>query len=343
FSPDTFSPDTFSPDTFSPDTFSPDTFSPDTFSHDPAAFSSAQTRSLIGVSAFEGTSGEGISLNTWNNSGDFYVRVRGRNGAFSLTAPFHVQVTLLTETCSEVNPITTAPTLTAVAGNYKTIILTDLTRMAAHMAGTVDEKNALQAKLVALAARPEVAGVIVDVSADARVAAANGQANAHPECPYAKNLVASSIKSIIDSYWSVNPLEYVVIVGGDNIIPFFRYPDQALLANEQNYVPPVKDSTASQASLKLGYVLSQDGYGARFDVSLKVNAFPLPGLAVGRLVETADEATTMLNAYLGTSNGVAPQPTSSLVTGYDFLEDAANAVQNELAAGLGVAATTDSL
>ena len=342
FSPDTFSPDTFSPDTFSPDTFSPDTFSPDTFSPDPAAFSSAQTRSLIGVSAFEGTSGEGISLNTWNNSGDFYVRVRGRNGVFSLTAPFHLQVIMLTGSCNAVSPALPATSLTAADGDYKTIILTDLARMA----GTVDEKNALQAKLAEFAnptLHPEVAGVIVDVGADARVAAANVQADAHPECPYAKNLVASSIKSIVDNYWSLNPLEYVVIIGGDNAIPFFRYPDQALLANEQNYVPPVKDSTSSQASLKLGYVLSQDGYGARFDVSLKVNAFPLPGLAVGRLVETADEATTMLNAYLGTSNGVAPQPTSSLVTGYDFLEDAANAVQNELAAGLGTTATTDSL
>ncbi|MEZ4611919.1 MAG: hypothetical protein R2838_17035 [Caldilineaceae bacterium] len=40
-------------DTFSPDTFSPDTFSPDTFSPDAAA--DAQTRSLIGISAFDST------------------------------------------------------------------------------------------------------------------------------------------------------------------------------------------------------------------------------------------------------------------------------------------------
>jgi hypothetical protein len=80
FSPDAFSPDAFSPDAFSPDAFSPDAFSPDAFSPDafsPDAFSSAQSRSLIGASAFNGTAGEGIRVNTWSNSSYFYVRVRG--------------------------------------------------------------------------------------------------------------------------------------------------------------------------------------------------------------------------------------------------------------------------
>ncbi len=339
FAPDNFSPDNFSPDNFSPDNFSPDNFSPDNFSPDPAAFSSAQTRSLIGVSAFEGANGEGLSRNTWNNSGNYYVRVRGRNGAFSLAAPFHLQVIMLTGSCGAVTPTPSLPAnpqfITPSAGNYKTVILADFSRMPS----TPD----LDSALAAFAARPEVAGVVVNVGNDDRVKALNTQADTKFDCPYAKNLVAGAIKDIVDGYWNLNPLEYVVIVGGDNAIPFFRYPDQALLANEQNYVPPVKDTTASQASLKLGYVLSQDGYGARFDVSVKVNDLPVPELAVGRLVETAVEATAMLDAYLGASNGVAPQPTSSLVTGYDFLEDAANAVQIEFAKGLETTATTDSL
>ncbi|MEZ4611918.1 MAG: hypothetical protein R2838_17030 [Caldilineaceae bacterium] len=53
------------------------------------------------------------------------------------------------------------------------------------------------------------------------------------------------------------------------------------------YVPPVRDNTASQASLKLGYVLGQDRYGAAYDISVKGNLFPFPDLPVGRLVETA--------------------------------------------------------
>ena len=65
----------------------------------------------------------------------------------------------------------------------------------------------------------------------------------------------------------------------------------------------------------------------------------MPDLAVGRLVETAAEATGMLDAYLSDSDGVFSS-SSSLVTGYDFLEDAADAVKSELLAGTGVAPET---
>jgi CSLREA domain-containing protein len=331
FSPDAFSPDAFSPDAFSPDAFSPDAFSPDAFSPDafsPDAFSSAQVRSLIAVSAFEGTAGEGISVNTWNNSGHFYVRVRGRNGAFHPAQAFHLDVTLLAGGCSGLVPEALPPgSLAGAAGNFRSIILTDPGRMGS--------SPALAQALAELAARPEVAGVVVNVGADARVAAANALSDAAPGCPPAKNLVAHAIRDIVDRYREHNPLEYVVLVGNDDVIPFFRHPDQALLANEKNYSPPVRDNTASQASLKLSYVLSQDRYGALFDISLKGNTLPIPAMAVGRLVETETDVLSMLAAYAATNGGVVPTPATALVTGYDFFDDAAHAIGDELAAGLG--------
>lgn len=335
FSPDSFSPDSFSPDSFSPDSFSPDSFSPDSFSPDsfsPDSFSSAQTRSLIAVSAYNGNAGEGVRLNTWENSGDFYVRVRGRNGVFSLAQPFDLQVQLTTGNCSDIIPNLPASSLVPVDGDYETIILTDMGRMA----GSAAEISALHTRLAELAARPEVNGVVVDVASDTAVSFANTQADNFPTCPFAKNMVAQSIKNIVDGYWNLNPLQYIVIVGNDNVIPFFRHPDQALLANERNYVPPVSDNTASQASLKLGYVLSQDRYGSRTQLNRGVSQIPIPLISVGRLVETATDATGVVEAYLATANGVVPTPTSSLVTGYDFLEDAALEVSDELQAGIGV-------
>src|SRR5919202_3569235 len=330
FAPDACSPDAFSPDAFSPDAFSPDAFSPDAFS--PDAFSSAQTRSLLGVSAFDGTTSEGIAVNTWSNDGDFYVRVRGRNGAYSPGANFRLEVSQVLGSCGTVSPVLPSPSLAAAAGGYQTIILTNPGRLA----GSDAEKSALQAKLATFAARPEVKGVVVDVSADARVAAADAQANGHLDCPYAKNLVAGAIKDVVDRYRATgNPLQYVVIVGNDGVIPFFRHPDQALLGSERNFAPPVRDTTASQASLKLGYVLSKDRYGAGVEISLGTGALPLPDLAVGRLVETAPDIAGLLDAYLGTTSGVVATPASSLVTGYDFLADAARAVQAELQAGTG--------
>jgi hypothetical protein len=246
-------------------------------------------------------------------------------------------MTMLTGQCADVTPISTASSLQATDGRYKTIILTDWSRLP----GTVDDKNMLQTRLATFAAQLEVAGVIVDVGTDDRVAAANDQADNKPACPYAKNLAADAIKGIVDDYRQVNPLEYVVIIGNDDVIPFFRSPDQAMLGNELNYSPPVRDNTASQASLKRSYILSQDRYGELLDLSSRGNTFPLPGLAVGRLVETANEATRMLDAYLATEDGIVPTPTSSLVTGYDFLADAATTVSTELKSGIGV--TPDGL
>ena len=101
-------------------------------------------------------------------------------------------------------------------------------------------------------------------------------------------------------------------------------------------MPPVNSSSASEASLRLNYILGQDAYGASTEVSLRATEFPIPDLAVGRLVETAAEATSMLDAYLDfTDAGVVATPTTSLVTGYDFLEDAANAVADEFRDGTG--------
>ncbi len=324
FSPAAFSPLAFSPAAFSPAAFSPAAFSPAAFS--PAAFSSAQTRSVVGVSAFPGLLGEGLIVNTWDNSGEFYVRVRGRNGEFNKEQQFKLNVVLYTGQCGGVVPVLNETNLLSPSpGGFKTIILTDASRLTG-----VDP-----ARLTTLAARPEVAGVIVDLSQWERVVEANGQADSNAECPIAKNLVAEAIKEIIDGYMALNPIEYVVIVGGDEVIPFYRHPDEALLANENNYVPPVLDATSSQASLKLGFILGQDFYGARCEIARKTADLPLPSAAVGRLVEEPADIHAQLDAYLATAGGVVPTPTHALVTGYDFLSDVAEAVRLEFVAGLG--------
>jgi hypothetical protein len=233
FSPSTFSPSTFSPSTFSPSTFSPSTFSPSTFSPADAlnldatqvaqAFSSAQTRSIIGVSATPGTGDESVFVNTWNDTGNFYVRVAGRGGAFSTSGQFTLNVTKTASTCGSVGNLSLSPRGSVTGSSRQAIILTDSTRV-------TGDSGALLAKLAALAAR--VGGVVVDLKNDARVLAYRSQADANPSCPYATNLLAQEIKSIVDAYRVANPLRYVVIAGNDSVVPFFRYPDESLLGQE---------------------------------------------------------------------------------------------------------------
>ena len=101
----------------------------------------------------------------------------------------------------------------------------------------------------------------------------------------------------------------MVIVGGDDVIPFFRYPDQSLLGQESGYVPPVRSDSVSEASLRNDFVLSQDAYGPRLSVSLRTSDFPVPGLAVGRLIETPAEIAGHDSTNTAAVNGIWPRAT----------------------------------
>jgi hypothetical protein len=339
FSPSVFSPSVFSPSVFSPSVFSPSVFSPSVFSDADVAkaFSSAQSASIIGVSATPGTGDETVVVNSWNETGEFYVRVAGRGGAFDPSNLFTLTVTPSGSECTGVTDTVLTPRVAnADAGDFATVIVTDSSRLALGSG-----PGSLAQRIQDLRTRPEVDGVLVDLATDVRVQQLRAQADAAANrgCPFAQNLVAQEIKSIVDSYraTAANPgatetLRYVTILGGDTVVPFFRYPDQSLLGQESGYFPPTKSDSISEASLRRDYVLSQDAYGAGTTIDIRTTSFPIPDLAVGRLVETPAEITGMINAYIAT-NGVV-SPSSSLVTGYDFLTDAADAVSDQFDAGL---------
>ncbi|MEO8468989.1 MAG: hypothetical protein ABI573_04910 [Chloroflexota bacterium] len=276
-----------------------------------------------------------IPANTYSSDGFFYVHVTGKNGAYDLGHKFQLTVAS-TGACAGVASIGSAPG--PIGSTAQTVILWDSTRIS----GTSTEKSTLASKLATLATA--TGGVVVDIGTPGgRIAQLNAQADlpANVGCVYAKNLVASAIRDVVQSYRNA-ALQYVVLVGGDSTIPFFRYPDPSDLAPESWYVPPVKSNSPSETSLRSKFVLGQDEYGADTVLSLGGTRFPVPDLAVGRLVETASEASTMIDAYLGLS-GSAVTPSRSLVTGYDFIADSAAAVQGQLSTGMLPSATTDSL
>ena len=202
----------------------------------------------------------------WNNTGFFYIRVSGRNGAYAPGAPFSLGVHVDAGTCKGVAPGTDPLLAADYAGPgsprytgppIDTLILTDTGRMTGRARGD--------------GVRPrEVREPALGQGRDRRRrhgqsagAALERQGDAHRDCPYAKNLVADAIRDVVDLVRAQNPgLKYVVVVGDDQVIPFFRYPDTAGLGPESDYEPPVLDSSASQASLKTDQFLSQDAYGS---------------------------------------------------------------------------------
>jgi CSLREA domain-containing protein len=300
----------------------------------PEAYSGAARRSLIAISLDPYATVHTIDRNTYDLLEDLYVRVVG---PFDPANPFTLEVTVEGGVCSAVQAVPNnipAPA-NPPAGARKSLILTDSSRLT----GAPTEIAAALQKLQQLAGRPEVAGVVIDLADPAyqRVAWANDQADQNLACPMAKNLVADEIKRVIDGYRAANmaggatTLQYIVLAGSADVIPFFQVPDVAGLANEKEYVPPVKPSTASEAGLNVGLVQSQDRYGAAAVISRGDHTLAVPDLAVGRLVESANDIVTVVDAYIATNGVVVPN--SALVTGYDFVGDAARAINIEANAG----------
>jgi CSLREA domain-containing protein len=316
---------------------------------------SAQNNSLRAIGARPGTATELIVRNTFANAGDVYLRVRGKNGVFSTAAPFTLTVNHSASVCAAVSPISGPVVLPGTPGNFETVIVTDLAGISTTATGgsaATAERTGLLTRLQDLASASK--GAIIDLGAKTgpgpndwkfpRVQAALAQAAAVPDCPYAMNLAASEIKALIDSYRPNNTLKYVVLVGNDSVVPFFRFPDNSAIdgGSQRDLKTALKANSRSQAGLKLNNVFNQDYYGSAPGSEIKRGGqtFLTPDLAVGRLVETAYEATQMLDAYLGTfsDNSPAPdgalRPSTALLSGYDFFEDTRAAIEQQFEAGI---------
>ncbi len=340
FLPSGFLPSGSLPSGFLPSGFLPSGFLPSGFlpSGSTDAYASASRRSLLAVAADPYAPIQTIERNTYDLQENLYVRVVG---PYNLTTPFQLSVNVNGGVCSTLQPVPSGLVVNAnaVAANRKSVIVTDSSRLP----GTAAEKSTALSKLQTLSARADVQGVVVDLAGTTypRVDFARTQADAFPGCPSAKNLLATEIKAVIDAHKTANAgsVEYVVLAGGADVIPFHQVQDAAGLASEADYVPPVAASSPSEAGLRLGLVAGQDFYGSDVQLSLNGRTIAVPSTAVGRLVDSAADVSTAVDAYIAT-NGVVT-PGSSLVTGYDFVGDAAAAIAADVA--IGTAATPDTL
>ncbi len=300
----------------------------------PDAYANASRRSLLGISMDPKATVQTLERNTFELSGDVYVRVVG---PFDPANAFTVRVDVNGGVCAGLASISGSLPTPSTA-NPQTVIVTDSTRIAPTVPGDNSVATAVQS-LRDLAALPDVNGVVVDLGTGVhpRVAAARTQADANKACPAAQNALATEIKRVIDSYRSP-ALKYVVLAGGTEAIPYYQVSDVAGLANEKDYIPPVDPLSASEGSLRSGMVAGQDFYGSQTRLAIGGRTITVPGLAVGRLVDTAKDITDTVAQYRATGGVVAPQ--SSLITGYDFVGDTARKVVSELTPGGGIANDT---
>ena len=230
-----------------------------------------------------------------------------------------------------------APTVPLPNGSpaKQTLILTDPKRLG-NIYGAAPT-NAMLTKLSSFAARSDVNGVIIPVETDSAVASAYASWDAAPCSPAAANAVVNAINAYVDRLrTNLTDFRYLVIAGGDLVVPMGRVRDHIALDNETSFANDevytdgtVKHDNQLSAALRGGYVLSDDVYGDFNPIPwLDTQAF-VPDVAVGRLVETPQEIGTALDAYVA-SNGVR-SPNSAYTAGYDFNSDGAQQVATSLA------------
>lgn len=196
-------------------------------------------------------------------------------------------------------------TVSASLTDALTLILAAPERLAARYGASF-----ILSKLYLLASHPQVRGVVLDVLSDQAVKDAYAAWDADPGDWQKANAVAGAIKALINQYTlSYSNLRYLVFVGSDGMIPFYRVRDQnPTMWRERNYSIYVPPGTV-QAALAADMLLTDDFYADRFPIvpssSFWTDGHPfyLPDLATGRLVETPEDIAAVIDAFLA-SDGV---------------------------------------
>src|SRR6185503_7786187 len=156
--------------------------------------------------------------------------------------------------------------------------------------------------------------------------------NQNPGDPVRANAVVRAINDVVDQQIRQQPngagMRYLVLVGGDQVIPFARLGDFTTTANETTYASTFGTNTDLFASLRLGNFLSDDPYGDVNPVPYLTRQLHVPELAVGRLVETPGQIVGAIGRFVSFQGRLDPQ--TSLTTGYDFLTDGAQTVKARL-------------
>jgi hypothetical protein len=143
------------------------------------------------------------------------------------------------------------------------------------------------------------------------------------------NAVASAIKTdIIDSF---PDLPYLVLVGSDDMLPFYRVPDETTIGNEKDYLQLsfTNPDSPTYWSLEQGYILTDNFYGDKDPLPWRGRELYIPDQATGRLVETPFDIRQTINNF--NTAGGANQVATCLVSGYQFLSDSAAAIDRRLA------------
>ena len=309
-------------------------------------YASAQRHALRSASVTPGPADERIHTVVRAGGQDLYFRVRGHHGAFDPTQDFTISATVTTSTaCANVD---TCPQWSPIPGDvlggkHETLILTNTARASLALA----DERARRAFLKGLTELAIMAdGVVYDLRDNAALGGLyrTWDVDGRACVPFA-NAIVESVRQIVAQFAACNPLRYVVLAGGDDVIPFGRIEDRAEISREWQWAGPYDPDTPLGAALTYGFYLSDDVYGRiAGPIDLRGKNVRTPTFATGRLVETASDITAYLERIsargcLGCVTAFLPfgrrglrniTLDSALVSGYDFVSDLATEIARQL-------------
>ncbi|MCO5242990.1 MAG: hypothetical protein M9927_03995 [Anaerolineae bacterium] len=215
----------------------------------------------------------------------------------------------IVESDSSDNQAQAITTAERIAGQLETLFIVSGSRMATDPS---QGASGVLTSLATLARHPAVKGAVLDVQQAQSVADAYTTWWASPASranPDLANKVAETIRSEIQAFLSVHPnIRYLVFVGGDDIIPFYRVRDASDTHwKESTFARDLSPSTVRDA-LGADFYLTDDYYTddrpeepfSKFWPDAR--PFYVPDRISSRLVETPAEIQATVAAFLRASN-----------------------------------------
>ncbi|GAB4002818.1 hypothetical protein [Nocardioides ultimimeridianus] len=286
-----------------------------------------------------GRADEQIDTGELTKTGTYYLAVSGYNAATD-TQPYALR---LKRFVSHDQPA--CPSRTIAAGTLgselpqtlpsgtNTVFVVNRSRMAGlygedRTAALMDQLHSFTAWLNShnLGQRASV----LTVDADPAVRDAYGRWDASPCLPSGANGVVSEIARILNGYRAGGAnLKNVVLVGGDDAVPFARVPDRTTVANESGYASTFSDAgNALYATFATSSVQTDNAYVDRSPYAFGDRTLYIPDTTIGRLVESPTEIGNQLTDFENANGRLAVG--TGLVTGYDFLTDGAQGVASQV-------------
>jgi uncharacterized protein YjbI with pentapeptide repeats len=304
------------------------------------------------LSIGRGTTDERVDTGPLQRTGTYYLVVTGYNGATS-RSPYALRLKDLGAAQARECPARMVPGAaggalpdpSALPEDVETLVVVNRSRFAAlHGAdGSAQVDGALQ-RLTDYLAGPDgahlgVHAAVLDIGGDPTVRAAYQAWDGAPCDPATANGVVGAVVDVIDRYRDGRDVRHIVLVGGDDVVPFARTPDRTQIANERSYASTFADGEdALWAAFATAHLLTDDPYGDTDPYRFGDRALFVVDAAVGRLVEAPAEIARAMDDLVA-AGGLLDVETG-MVAGYDFLIDGSEAVADGLRNAVGALDTS---